>query len=315
VAGRGDADLAVERALSSLIRAEETVHTAPPERCTPEIHTHPAEADPKLADRPAVRLRVLGNAAGMLLALGVIAALFVWFTRLPDSAATGYWSRLANQEGTPAAAGTRELDDNARRSDAGDSDARPFGRFDFGPPVTAPLENGWTTSRAGLAGFGEGVGEGVGEGFGENRSIQALEAAFEASYVPPPECYNWTSRAQMAACGNHRMRARRVFIDSGGRTFDSALYGDGSPPMTRGAPHNWRAEQRWRESQTERAQTWGNRPIEVPDAWPGAQTRQPMGHWDAEALPSDEGDWRSDWRRRDRQHSSGDWRSEWLERP
>jgi len=41
---------------------------------------------------------------------------------------------------------------------------------------------------------------------------RSIEAAFEAFYVPPPGCSNPSSREEMVACANDRMRARHYYM-------------------------------------------------------------------------------------------------------
>lgn len=47
------------------------------------------------------------------------------------------------------------------------------------------------------------------------RSVQELEAAFDAFYVPPPGCASPANRTEMVNCTNHRIRARQGFMVAG----------------------------------------------------------------------------------------------------
>jgi hypothetical protein len=84
---------------------------------------------------------------------------------------------------------------------------------------------------------------------GAYKSLKELEAAFEDKYVPPPECYAWESNAKMVKCGNHRIRARRAFIDSGGEVTPMVL-GSWEDPYRYAngiRPQDWRQyeDQEW----------------------------------------------------------------------
>ena len=52
-------------------------------------------------------------------------------------------------------------------------------------------------------------------GLGGFRSVQELDAAFEAFYVPPPGCADPDSHADIVACANHRIRARKGYMAAG----------------------------------------------------------------------------------------------------
>ena len=52
-------------------------------------------------------------------------------------------------------------------------------------------------------------------GLGGFRSVQELEAAFDAFYVPPPGCASPASRTDLVECANHRIRAREGFMVAG----------------------------------------------------------------------------------------------------
>ena len=62
-------------------------------------------------------------------------------------------------------------------------------------------------------------------GLGGFRSVQELEAAFDAFYVPPPGCASPASRADMVECANHRIRARQGFMVAGTPSSPSRKWG------------------------------------------------------------------------------------------
>lgn len=43
--------------------------------------------------------------------------------------------------------------------------------------------------------------------------LKELKRVFEAQYVPPKECEKWRSQAHMVECANHRIKARREFLE------------------------------------------------------------------------------------------------------
>ena len=127
-----------------------------------------------------VALRHALRLVGVLLAAGAILGGFDWITRLPDK-------RLAPAEPPkPAAAQISQAATNLGAEPA--APAAPI----KAPPTPSPPP--------GLGGF---------------RSVQELDAAFEAFYVPPPGCTDPASHADMVECANHRIRARKGYMAAG----------------------------------------------------------------------------------------------------
>jgi len=212
-----DGKAAVGAALAALIRAEgrETRGLDRPPALTigpgepivrgddgpgPALGWGDALSDSVTPSRPRPRPRPsrVIDGVGMLLAGALLWAGWQWLAALPAQPETPVWDgvRIA-----PAASAER------RTATAGKGE-RPLGELYFGPPpqepepdpsasVTAPPE-----PEPALM---------------PKLSVWELEAAFNASYIPPPECANWQSSADMARCGNHRMRTLRAFIAGGGK--------------------------------------------------------------------------------------------------
>ncbi len=127
-----------------------------------------------------VTLRYALRLVGVLLAAGAILGGFDWITRLPDK-------RLAPTEPPKPAA--------APASQAATS------LFAEPPAPAAPTKAPPTPPPPpGLGGF---------------RSVQELDAAFEAFYVPPPGCTDPSSHADMVECANRRIRARKGYMAAG----------------------------------------------------------------------------------------------------
>ena len=161
----------------------------------------------------------------MLLAIGLLWNTYEWFVQLPEAPTDWPWSLLGR--GSDSGLLARRLE-GIELSESGarlQEDDRPLGQFQFGPP-------GRIADLKPLV-----------PGPGSYGSLRELEAAFEAKYVPPPECYTWESNNQMVRCGNHRIRARRAFIASGGEETPMLL-GTWEEPG-----ENWRPYEQWVQQQ------------------------------------------------------------------
>jgi restriction system protein len=315
-----DAETATGQQLTALIRAErafedEVKLSAPPvqgiEKRPPQRRWH----------RP--RARKIADAVGVLVAIGILWGVYEWFSLLPDTPADTPWALLGTSGDSPALA--RRMQELSRTvpSIQIQDGKQTLGQFRFGPPgLIADLQ-------AELSAQGDGVYNGLRE----------LEAAFEAKYVPPPECYAWASDNQMVKCGNHRIRTRRAFIDSGGQVT-ATLLGSWEEPrevLTQASQQDWRLDERQdRQQDTDRDrngdQAWdqdwrwsqeqGSRQLwdqeHVPE--PGQDWRQELGQgWrqgPAEGPPLEpQEDWRQEWTRRPAPDQAQDWRQDWLQSP
>ena len=120
-------------------------------------------------------LRPMLHLAGTLAVAGALYSGFQWVLRLPDK-------RLPPEIPIPAPV-----------VDPGPGILVPEpAQVPAPPPVPPPPP--------GLAGF---------------RSVQELEAAFDAFYLPPPGCASPANRTDMVNCTNHRIRARQGFMVAG----------------------------------------------------------------------------------------------------
>lgn len=252
-AGEEDHKTVAGRAIAALIRAEERdaigIDPSPPPSIQPSaaIPAEPILRTDELrtplagwgeppreptAPRPTrLRLSRIADAAGMLFAVALLWIGWQWLAALPSAPDVSPWGRLPLSSGpeverAPAVGATegRAL--------------RPIGEFHFGPRAggDAPLSaaDAPTETPGSLM---------------PKLSVWELEAAFNASYIPPPECANWQSSVDMARCGNHRMRTLRAFIEGGGKRLP-AMRGESlaatSPPEPdpgpRSAVPSWRDE-------------------------------------------------------------------------
>jgi restriction system protein len=152
-----------------------------------------------------ISVRRIANLIGMGIVLGAIWMTYQWFDALPEAPSHTPWALLGRHQSQPGKA-YAEL---AAGLVAGEQALPPLGQLDYGPdplpPKSVETIRGTETYR-----------EPPVEVF---RSIRELEDAFNARYVPPPSCYDGSSPGGLASCGNHRIRARRAFMASNGRTM------------------------------------------------------------------------------------------------
>jgi restriction system protein len=274
-----DAEDGMERdigqSLTAMIRSEDAGTVTDSTARAPRTPSLTRTAERRRPRRHLPSKRRMADLVGVLLTSAGIWAAYQWFQSLPEQPAESPWALLgsgqyasanpspSSQVGAPAT-----LDETAQR---------PLGQFNFGGdwhPDAAPAEP---------AAAEEPVVE-------EYHSIRELEAAFNVKYVPPPECYDWQSNAQMVTCGNHRMRARRGFIESGGKMTPEML-GAASPSsgyqptVPRGEPiPDWRFEQTQGPAYDE--PTW-------PPPW--QQPGGPDGEWTPEPTQAPAPEQRPDW--------------------
>jgi hypothetical protein len=226
--GAEDMEAAIGRELSALVRSDDAA--VPPHLLAPPLPLRPP-APSRRRRRRTFRLskaKVLDLVGIALVSAGIWAG-FQWFQSLPQQPDASPWALLGS--------GTGEIGRDAigARPSPPDRDQRPLGQINYGgswenrtpsPPVALPAE----------------------EPVVEYRSIRELEAAFDSKYVPPPECYRWETTAEMAKCGNHRLRARRAFIESGGKITPEMLGAIGTfeayrPPPPIDPVPDWRQTQ------------------------------------------------------------------------
>ncbi|MEA3277008.1 MAG: hypothetical protein U9Q81_17325 [Pseudomonadota bacterium] len=274
VSDEEESELVVGRELAALIRDEHQDEPAAPLVVLPP---RPSDQQPTRGPenrrRRKIPVRRIADAAGILIALTTIFVAYRWFSDLPEKPADSPWALLGSGRsdagGDHPANGLKGTTPGA--SDVGAAGTEPpLGQFDFGPddlPVSAADERPASQQTV-----------------ERHRSIHELEAAFDARYVPPPECYDWGSTARMATCGNHRIRARRAFIDSGGR-LTPAMFGSTALPQPETEPY--RLEMRGREPE----QDWRK-------------------SWLQESSQDQEQDWRREWLQDPRQGAVQDWPQE-----
>ncbi len=219
-----DAETTAGAQLSALIRDERNMD-AGIELSAPPVQVDERRAPRKRLPRPRIRFRKIADIIGMLFATGLLWNTYEWFGQLPEAPSDWPWSLLGGGSDSGLLARRLEgieLSESGSRLQEGD---RPLGQFQFGPP-------GRIADLKPLV-----------PGPGSYGSLRELEAAFEAKYVPPPECYTWESNKQMVRCGNHRIRARREFIASGGEETPM-LFGSWEEPS-----ENWRPYEEWIQQQ------------------------------------------------------------------
>lgn len=328
-----DAEVAVGAELAALIRSERRFDediklSAPP--------VQPPPAKPPRARRPRrpIRPKKIVDAVGVLIALAILWGAYDWFSTLPDAPTDTPWALLGASHDSEALARRMQGIDRPPPGARAKEGERPLGQLQFGPSgLIADLEAKAREK----------------EGY---NSLRELETAFDDKYVPPPECYAWESSDQMVKCGNHRIRARRDFIASGGEVTAAMLgsWEEPRPVMTEVRPRDWRQyEQRdWQDSvdrewdpdqdgqetgQQEPRGGWNPDPLpdtgldasEVRDQeyvlepnqdWQPGRSGTPRGGW---RRPATEEPVRTTRDQVDRQPERGDWRleseGEWRQRP
>lgn len=351
VAGEDDDKTAAGQALAALIRAEERdrvgIEPAPPpsiyppdmasaepslradDLCTPfagwgEPAMEPAA--PRRA-RPRPRPSRIADGVGMLFAAALLWTGWQWLAALPATPESSPWGRLPVSS-APGAQGAPVIGAADRHG------LRPPGEFHFGPPagVAAP-------------GAGAEVQPEAPAGLMPKLSAWELEAAFNASYIPPPECANWQSNVDMARCGNHRMRTLRAFIDGGGKLLPAmrgeSLAATSLPDPDRGARPavpSWREETGayhdpgWAEDEQIEPIPGGALavPFGGPEGTPESQPEEPITRpyedrpppalsWREEQARREAGDWGRESDRLfvtpdDAEPDPGTWRGDWLRR-
>ena len=178
------------------------VTSPPPAQPAPDLWAEGFESRPT-TEHPYpthwLTFRRLLDLVGMSLAFLLFWIAYRAFVALPQAPDQSPWARLgsARLEATPTL--------NGAVASAPGKNLPPIGQFDFGqsvPPEALPA----LAQQQPVELY---------------RSIYELEDAFEAKYVPPPTCagLDVNNAADPTDCVNHRLRARRAFLASNGRSM------------------------------------------------------------------------------------------------
>ena len=169
----------------------------PPDLWAEGFESRPTTQNPY--PTPWLTFRRLLDLVGMSLAFLLFWIAYRGFVALPQAPDQSPWARLGSVrlEAAPAS--------NGVVASAPSKNLPPIGQFDFGqsvPPEALPAL-------------------GQQQPVELYRSIYELEDAFEAKYVPPPTCAGLEANnaADPTDCVNHRLRARRAFLASNGRSM------------------------------------------------------------------------------------------------
>lgn len=293
------------------------------------------------------RLKKVADVVGITATAVVIWAGYQWFQSLPGQPAHSPWDLL----GTGSAETTPYLIQNRFGRDAtagippdSGTKERPLGQLNYGGEWEKRTTSADRWTRVRLPVPEEAPTE-------EYHGIRELEAAFNRKYVPPPDCYQWETTADMARCGNHRMRARNAFIESRGRITPEMLGIDGTHsgyPQPVDPSSDWRQEQaEWQDGSNGQlyAPSWqeppsgdgnwgnaaspdpdGDQPRSSRDDWYGYGSQDPMksmrgdwrteGAWDQSRTWAEEQEWRQGSVPDDNRRQAPDWRrQEYADHP
>jgi hypothetical protein len=264
--------------LAALIRAEERISLGD-EFSAPVVDEQQSPAPPSERKSSLLRARRIIDAVGILIALGALWGICVWFLTLPEAPGNSPWTLLG--AGSGSAELVKRLHGLERsRSVRNLAGQRPLGQFQFGPP------SGYLISEAQPPPVEP-------EPVEVYHSLRELETAFDEKYVPPPECYAYESNYLLVRCANHRIRTRRAFIESGGKVTATLLGSWEEPPsvVIQALPRD--------EQPYEQGDWQEDKP---PEADPGSGE-----------TPEPEQDWRQEWLQQPDQDSDGDWRQEWMQ--
>lgn len=288
-ASTDDVERATGRQLAALIRAESRIEgNIATKTEIPPLPVQKRRIDPRRSWRALSRIRArkVIDAGGVIATIGFLWVIYGWFLRIPDMPEDTPWALLGANSDSGAVARRLQGLGRDRSAAAILQGKRPLGQFRFGPPpgtLTAekPKEIPVPEEKP----------------IEVYHSLRELEMAFDAKYVPPPECYAIESNDFLVKCANHRIRARRSFIAGGGKVTETLL-GSWEEPrtiVTQLRPQDWRdyyqgdSQQSPAEQQDWR-QEWMQRPTAEPD-----------------------GDWRRDWARQPTPDPTRDWRRDWSQ--
>lgn len=264
--------------------------------------------------RPWRLLARLLDTAGVIAAMAAIWMIYQWFFVLPADAAATPWSRMGSARSSEVVVGVLATEADLLHG---------LGIVDFGAarteaaPGPAPVES---------------IEPVLAEPEPEEpiyHSVRELDAAFERTYRAPPGCSAPHSTARMVECGNHRMRARRNFIASDGRTMEGApakVIASGRVDTTASEPITsddavepapipvFSGDEGQPADGVETAPTglgsWWDNQVErrrESDSEPQPDWRR---EWMEMQIPAEE-DWRQEWLQRD--GSNREWRGGWRD--
>jgi hypothetical protein len=206
-----DSEDAIGRDLSATIRSRASDGDLPGEGIS---------APPMRAERrgPPIRVRNVLDGVGIALSLALAWFGIQWLAALPAQVDSSPWALLGtgrtSESTTADAAAAGSATRNSKQATS--APERPLGQFQFGPAYVPNLPDQAADAKQGTSADASD---------GQQLSLRELEAAFNANYIPPPECNEWASRAQLVSCGNHRMRALQEFVQSGGQ-MSAAMLGE-----------------------------------------------------------------------------------------
>jgi len=231
----------------------------------------------------------IANAIGMTLSIGLIWMTFQWFNALPATPADTPWSLLGQ--------GRQHADSHRTKTMVGYASLQqdgtpPLGQLDYGPDLTLSPSTEAEPTEA------EPTGVVIEQEPEEEvfRSVRELEDAFDARYVPPPACYAHGTPDNLARCGNHRIRARRAFLASNGRTMAPSELERTQPTAPSSEPYeelspddqslSWETQPAWRHPPP--PSPYHAQPEPIPD-WrtESARPPEPIPDWRYPPPPAD----------------------------
>jgi restriction system protein len=306
-----DAEETAGRQLAALIRAEgrieEEVKVAAPPVQRRRAHLRPPRWRP-----PRIGARKIVDAIGILIAIGILWGIYGWFLELSDTPDRTPWALLGAHSDSESLVRRLQGLGQARSVAEILEGKRPLGQYRFGPPPGF------------LAETEPEIPQQEEEPVEIYHSLHELEAAFDAKYVPPPECYASDSNSLFVKCGNHRIRARREFIESGGKVTATLLGGWEEPRVvvTEIRPRNWsdydQGDGHW--DSTDEFRDLEEDSLHTGDReWQKDDEHDGQTGWERGWTESREPDPRRDWRRERTQRSAREldrsWGGEWLRQP
>lgn len=319
-----DAELMAGRQLAALIRDERGVEEGV-ELSIPPTRRHKVDLRTSQWRLPRIRAAKIVDTVGILATLGALWGTYEWFLKLPDSPEDTPWALLGADSDTEAL--RRRLQGFGRDGSTAKllEEKQPLGQYRFGPPP------GFLTEAA------QEIPPQEEEPVEVYHSLRELETVFDAKYVPPPECYTYESNGLMVRCANHRIRARRAFIESGGKATATLLGSwEELPRVVRESPvQAWPQYDQgdWQqESVGDRGQGYGRDPEfdrrPVPPGRPGfgpqsgwgrqwaqGPAGEPNRDWQGERIYQPQQDRESNWQEASPPEGEDDWGRAWWSEP
>jgi hypothetical protein len=323
------AEVTAGQQLTALIRAERRIDSEI-RLSAPPVHSRRVNSSRPRMNLPRFHARKIADAFGMLVAVAFLWSIYAWFLQLPDSPSATPWDLLGS--GSDSVVLARRLQGLGRTRSAAEilKGERPLGQYQFGPPpifFILPDPNMPAPEIRHLSQEPE-------EPVEVYHSLQELEAAFDAKYVPPPECFANGSSNLFVKCGNHRIRARRTFIANGGKITPTLLgsWEDPRAVLVEVRPQDWRQSDpiEWeREDNQGASRPWDEEDsLETDRYLHPEETSEPTRFEQQEDIAQDA---RRGWQLDQRQESwldpprvqagksepelQRDWRQEWLRGP